>query len=401
MTTTLLESDPETALTLRNRDLICLSHDWNGDPLSKTHLMRLLAQNNRVLWVNSIGYRAPTLSGADARRALNKLRAACRPLVEVEPNLFVLNPLAIPMHHSTLVGSINRQLLRGQIRRAMRALRFERPISWIFNPAAAVVAGSLGEDLLIYYCVDEYPALAGVAAESLAALESRLLRNADVVFVSSDRLLRSKAPRARRCHLVRHGVDYRNFRRALGDALPLPPDIASLPHPIVGYFGLMSADWIDVALLERIAQRFATGSLVLIGKVAMDMSRLTRYPNVHFLGSKPFTELPDYCRAFDVGIVPFPISELTLAANPLKAREYLAAGLPVVSTAIPEVEQLEHCLVADDHDSFVQSIEAALAERTSRSERSQSMREQTWAHRLDEICAHLEPWLTESAGDSP
>src|SRR5262245_31202183 len=87
-----------TADSLRGRDMLCFSHDWSGDPLSKTHLMRLMARENRVLWVNSINYRAPTASKADLSRAFWKLAAAASPLREVEPNIFTLNPLAIPAY---------------------------------------------------------------------------------------------------------------------------------------------------------------------------------------------------------------------------------------------------------------------------------------------------------------
>src|SRR5450432_214646 len=87
-----------TSAVLRGRDIICFSHDWSGDPLSKTHLMRLLSRENRILWVNSIGYRTPTVSKADMSRAFKKLAAFTVPLREVEPNIFVLNPLAIPLH---------------------------------------------------------------------------------------------------------------------------------------------------------------------------------------------------------------------------------------------------------------------------------------------------------------
>src|SRR5437016_11908878 len=107
---------------LRGRDMLCFSHDWSGDPLSKTHLMRLLARDNRVLWVNSIGYRAPTVSKADISRAFKKVEAALHPLREVEPNLFVLNPLAIPAYGVGVVRAFNRRFLRFQVKRAMRRL---------------------------------------------------------------------------------------------------------------------------------------------------------------------------------------------------------------------------------------------------------------------------------------
>src|SRR4051812_48090390 len=143
---------------LSGRDMLCFSHDWTGDPLSKTHLMRLLARDNRILWINSIGYRTPSVtSKADMSRAVKKLAAVTTPLREVERNIFVANPLALPLYGPT-GKRLNQLLLRLQVRRAMRKLNFRSPINWVFNPAAAVVAGKLGEDLVIYYCVDEYTA---------------------------------------------------------------------------------------------------------------------------------------------------------------------------------------------------------------------------------------------------
>src|SRR6187401_93966 len=139
-------SDRIPCMVLRGRDMLCFSHDWSGDPLSKTHLMRLMARDNRVLWVNSIGYRTPTASKADLSRAFWKLAAAASPLREVEPNIFTLNPLAIPAYGNPGVRAFNRGFLRWQVKRAMRRLRFKRAINWVFNPAASVIAGELGEE---------------------------------------------------------------------------------------------------------------------------------------------------------------------------------------------------------------------------------------------------------------
>src|SRR5262245_7854287 len=127
----LLERAPtiDSTRELRGRDMLCFSHDWTGDPLSKTHLMKLLARDNRILWVNSIGYRAPTATAADVGRAWRKLKAAAAPMSEPIPNLHVLNPLAVPAWGSSIVRKFNRQFLRWQIRRAMRKLRFRRPIN--------------------------------------------------------------------------------------------------------------------------------------------------------------------------------------------------------------------------------------------------------------------------------
>jgi glycosyltransferase involved in cell wall biosynthesis len=389
--------DVEKAARLRGRDILCFSHDWTGDPLSKTHLMRRLASHNRILWVNSIGFRKPTASRADLGRAIRKLAAAAMPMREVEPNLFVLNPLAVPAYGRRAIRSFNQRFLALQVRRAMRKLGFRRPINWVFNPAAAVVAGQLGESILIYHCVDEYSAFTGVAAEALLEMEANLLRQSDLVVVSADRLLASKAQQNPSTFLVRHGVDYEHFRKALSPETEVPAEIAALPRPIIGFFGLI-ADWVDIELMAETARRFSCGSLVLLGKVTTDVSELQKLSNVHLLGRKPYAELPAYSKGFDVALMPFRINELTLNANPLKVREYLAAGLPVVSTPIPEVEVLGQCRIAADADGFEREIRQALIDPGPSVERSERIRHESWEGKLVEVEQHLSTALAAKAG---
>ncbi len=386
-------SEPEAitnapATLLRGRDILCFSHDWSGDPLSKTHLMRILARDNRVLWVNSIGYRAPKASKADVTRAFNKLKAATDSLREPEPNIFVLNPLAIPVYGRPRIRDFNRRLLRFQVKRAMRKLGFQRPINFVFNPAAAVIAGALGEEQLIYYCVDEYTAFSGVSSSAIGELEEQLLREADLVIVSADTLYQSKSKINPEAVIIRHGVDFDHFRKALEPETVVPEEIANLPRPIIGFFGLI-ADWVDLDLMAHVARQFPNGSLVLLGKATTDTAVLEQLPNVHLLGRKTYESLPAYCKGFDVALMPFRINELTLNANPLKVREYLAAGLPVVSTAIPEVEVLGLCRIGRDPESFVNEIKEALRNPGPDITRSEAIRHESWDARVDEIRMHL------------
>lgn len=374
---------------LRGLDILCFSHDWTGDPLSKTHLMRVLAKDNRILWVNAIANRMPTTSSRDMSRIVSKLKAFTEPICEVEQNIFVLNPLAFPSYGNKAILSVNQRFLAGQVRKAMRQLGFSDAVNMVFNPAAGMIAGKLGESQIIYYCVDEYTAFTG-ASNGLKSIEDDLFRRADLVVVSAERLFESKKHFNDNTFVIRHGTDWRHFRTALDPNLMIPNEVADLPHPIIGFHGLL-ADWVDFELIRKVAEHFSQGSVVLVGKTSVDAEQkvkiLNGVPNVHFLGRKPYAELPAFCKAFDVAINPFAINELTLAANPLKVREYLAAGLPVVSTDIPEVRVLNDCLVGADHEDFISKIESALADPKPRKSVSDAIAHESWEAKVDELRA--------------
>lgn len=371
---------------LRGRDIICFAQDWTGDPLSKTHIMRILARENRVLWVNSIGLRAPSVSKADFSRSIQKIASAFEPIREVEPNLFVLSPLSIPAYGVSAIQAFNKRSLKWQIKRVLKKLGFKNLINYVFLPSAAKLAGNLDEDYIIYHCVDEYSAFSDIPTEPIAKLERELLKKADLVAVSAEVLYDTKIQHNPNTFLIRHGVDFNHFKTALDEKTEIPDETRNLPKPVIGLYGLIE-DWIDIELLEKTAKHFSDASLVIIGKIKTDISRIENLPNVHILGRKPYETLPAYCKGFDVALNPFVINELTLAANPLKVREYLASGLQVVSTDIPEVAILDNCLIAKNHDEFIEKIEQVLANPKPRKEVSDSIKAESWDARVDEIRA--------------
>lgn len=392
MTTAVLEQpetmkSTDTTNVLRGRDIVCFSHDWTGDPLSKTHLMRVLSKENRILWINAIANRAPTASTKDVKRIFKKLKSFTEPVREVEPNIIVLNPLSIPAYGNEAVRNFNRRFLISQVKKAMRKLDFKQPINVIFNPAAGLLAGKISEEQTIYYCVDEYTAFTG-ASKGLKEIEEDLFKKSDVVIVSAEKLLESKSKFNPKTFLIRHGVDFTHFAEALKSETKIPAEIADLPKPIIGFHGLL-ADWVDYDLLVKISKHFANGSIVLIGKTTVDaekvIGKIENLPNVHLLGRKPYAELPNYCKGFDVALNPFAISELTLAANPLKVREYLAAGLEVVSTAIPEVEIMNLCRIGHTHEEFIRQIENTLENPRPRREISEAIKHESWEARIEEL----------------
>ena len=377
---------------LRGRDILCFSHDWTGDPLSKTHLMRVLSRNNRILWINAIANRMPTTSTKDLSRIYKKLKSFTEPMREVEPNIFVMNPLAIPAYGSKAMVAFNQKFLVRQVKSAMKKLAMKNVINMVFNPAAGMIAGRLGETEQIYYCVDEYTAFTGVSS-GLKEIEEDLFRKSDFVVVSAETLLESKKKYNENTFLIRHGVDFKHFRKSLDAATNIPDEIKDLPRPIIGFHGLL-ADWVDFELIKKIAEHFKKGSVVLIGKITFDAEKkiriLDNIPNIHFLGRKPYEELPAYCKGFDVALNPFVMNELTRNVNPLKVREYLAAGLPVVSTDIPEVRVLEDCLVGTNHDDFIARIEMILQNPKPRERVSDAIRHESWDAKVDELRAIMQ-----------
>jgi len=374
---------------LEGNDIICFANDWDADPLSKKHIVLRLAQKNRVLWVNSTGNRNPTASAQDLRRVWKKLRQCFRGCRPVSKNISVFTPMIIPYHGSRAARWVNRRLLRWSLRRVCRKLGFQEPITWTFVPSSADVVGSLGERLVVYHCVDEFSKFTGTAETAIVEMERRLMEKADMVIVSSSRLCETQ----RRYHpntvLVTHGVDVAHFRTACLPAIEALAECAELKHPVIGFFGLV-ADWVDLEVVRYLAASRPQWSLLLIGEIQTDTSALRKLSNVHLLGRRNYQSLPAYCRAFDVAILPFVVNELTVAANPLKLREYLAAGLPVVATPLPEVLKLNALVrMARTPAEFLDQIEALLSEGKRRPDPAVSalMERESWDWKVEELSA--------------
>ncbi len=380
---------------IEGQSIICFSQDWQGDPTSKKHIMRVLSKKNRVLWVNSIGMRRPTAAAGDLRRAFTKLRRMVSGCREVEPNIFVMDPPVVPLPGVASAERLNRLLLTAWLRRLGRRLGLERPLFWTFLPNVNWLVGQLNERLVIYHCVDEYSAFSGVPKEVIIRMEQELIRRADLVFTSAEKLCVERQAINPRTHFIPHGVDVAHFSRALSSETKVPAELDKLPKPVIGFFGLL-ADWVDLDMIAALARARPRWTFALVGKVQTDVGMLAILPNVHLLGQQSYTALPGYCRGFDVGLIPFRMNELTLRVNPLKMREYLAAGLPVVSSPLPEVVRYQGLVeIATNEAGFLRAIETALATRSAARDvaRVEAMRREGWEARVGEMSAVIEAAL--------
>jgi len=220
--------------------------------------------------------------------------------------------------------------------------------------------------------------------------ENSLLSRADCVICSSLELHATFNRNGHKAHYVPHGVDWTLFRKAVDENLPLPDDLRGIPEPRLGFYGFLSDEWVDFSLLKRLASERPQWHIVLIGrpKAGADMSMLLPRPNIHYLGLKPFEELPAYTRHFAVGLIPFRLNQLTTHSNPLKLLEYLSGGLPVVSTDIPEVRRYADAVrIARSPEQFIAQCEKALNEgdQSSRERRSAAVETSSWEKRMEQV----------------
>lgn len=390
----------------RSLRIVAFTKDWDDVPTCTTHILRHMARTLPVLWVESIGLRRPNLAAAhDWRRLARKLARALRGVAWKSDRLGVLTPLVIPGARSPAGQILNRSLLRHQIRRALGTMPAERTEYWCFVPNATPLlprTSSLppsprelhpgkghppqGPSLrVIYYCVDDWSTFHNLDGAWLAACEAELLRRADLILTPA-RALEEKCRREARgpVYYSPHGVDYAAFSRALDPDTVIPPDLARLPSPRVGFYGNLHP-WVDRELIAALARAEPSWTFVLIGDIFVDLSPLKSFSNVHLLGRREHDQLPAYCKGFDVAIIPYDLRQPRMASvHPVKIRELLAAGVPIVSCALPELRSFEGSRdieIARDFDEWRRHLAAQMA-RTDRKQISQRMSTEDWARKV-------------------
>ncbi|QEY32440.1 glycosyltransferase family 1 protein [Synechococcus sp. RSCCF101] len=315
--------------------------DWDH-PLwtNKQHVACQLAERgHRVLYVESIGLRPPRPGAADRSRLIRRLRHGLQGPRRVRPNLWVWSPLVLPAASSPWGLRLNRLVLRLGLAACRGLLRLRRDWLWTYNPLTLQLFDTSRHGLLIYHCVDAIQEQPGMPARTIDLWEERLSRAADAVFVTSPQLLERHRRFNPACRFYGNVADADHFGRALEASLPEPPELAVLPRPRLGFIGAISGYKLDLPLLAALARQQPEWTLVLIGPVGegdpeTDVSELKGLANVVFAGPQPYRALPAWLKGMDVALLPVRRNAYTRAMFPMKFFEYLAAGVPVVATAI-------------------------------------------------------------------
>lgn len=351
---------------------ICFSaQDWwyHNRAHSDFQLMRRVARERPVLFVNSIGMRmpAPGRSTQVTRRILRKARSVLRfmsaPLADT-PRFHVLTPVILPFYGSPLLRRVNAWLVRQQVRYAARrvGIRPRDAIIMVTIPTAWDVVEPMQRRSLVVNRSDLHSAFGEADQDFIRGLERELLVHGDVVLYTSRSLMETEGQLAGdRAIFFDHGVDLEHFR---SDGRPPPSDLDDLKGPVIGFFGGLDDYLVDFELLQDVANSIPDATVVLVGDANCDLDDLPKGPNVRWLGFRPYEDIPAYGARFDVALMPWLRNEWIEHANPIKLKEYLALGLPVVSTRFPEVEHYrDHIAVAADAADFVDKVRDALEGR--------------------------------------
>lgn len=320
---------------------------------------------------------------------------------EIRPGLFVYTaPPVFPLGRSFLtVNGINQRIVFNGVRRALGKLEMKKPIVWISEPYFSFFSRDWGQALTVFDWIHDDPGNAGSRlARAYRRLREETLEGSDLVFTPSRIIYERYGRNDPRFHLVPHG--------ALLNALPAAParkpeDISGIPSPIIGFIGTIGPS-VDLELIEFLARGKKEWSFVFIGEIRRNVLKLKLYPNVYFLGPRTREELPRYLGCFSAGIIPYAMSPATETVHPVKTYEYLAAGIPVVSTRLPELEPLSEAIeLVDNGNDFIRSVEKALAENTpDKIKRRRNIAlENSWESRMNVIENAIAKALTSAGAD--
>lgn len=313
-------------------DIICSAiHSWTTTLWQRPHhIMSRLSKNNRVIYLRPMNILA-LIKFPEVRGEFHLLKS-------YNENLHIFMPLVLPYGQVFgFITKINNFLVTLQTKRLISKLGFNRPLLWFYSPFGKYLIGKLDESLVVYDCMDEHVEFR-FADSRLTRYESELLDSSDLVFTGGRSLHNRKKEFNPNTHLFPSSVDNEHFRLALSPDTAIPEFVRSLKKPVIGYIGAVD-ERIDYDLLAELADRMPDYSFAVIGPIVkVKKSELPKRANIHYLGKAEYSLLPGCLKGFDIGLIPFKQNNLTKMLSPTKTLEYFAAGLPVASTPIPDME---------------------------------------------------------------
>jgi len=379
-------------------DYIFFADDRSSIPTSTMHIADQIAKTNRVFWVN-IYTRFPKFSVGEFKKTFRILtRRGAKPAVNQQDTgstIISATPIQFPWFgiparkfNGYFAGRFFQKLVKQyDIQRPVLATNFPCVID-----AFRTIRKLAPSAPQIYYCFDDFIEYPGFNPLHWQAMEQDFFATVDgVIFTSRDLLENKKRCETLPSLYLPHGVDYEHFACEKTKKTPIET-LEKIKKPLVGFFGTIDT-WVDISAIAYLAKRFPQCSFVVIGRSVVPLTVLEGLDNVHCLGQIPYSELPQYARYFDVGLIPFVMNDLTKAVNPLKLMEYYAIGLPVISTRLPDIGDAPGPLYfADTHEEFGNRLDEILRSDLSelRRQAQEVARQNSWSVRAENFVQFVE-----------
>ncbi|GAB4196456.1 MAG: glycosyltransferase family 1 protein [Phycisphaeraceae bacterium] len=378
--------------------LVVFSDDWGRHPSSCQHLVRELVPGYEVTWVNTVGTRRPGINAADLKRAAGKLvswagRSSRRATAQLPAGLSVINPIMWPGFRQSWQRRLNARFLSRAVNEALGHRRDERRVAVTTLPITADLIGRLDVDRWVYYCVDDFSAWPGLDSDVMQSMERELVRRVDAVVAVSSTLQQRIATMGRRSTLLTHGINPAHWRSATsGHAAPTR--IPHLSGPVALFWGLIDRR-LDTMWCVELAEalRKQGGALVLAGPCQSHDPVLSANPGIELVGPVAYEHLPAWASRADVLVMPYTDTPVTRAMQPLKFKEYLATGKPVVARRLPATEAWHYAAdLADDVDGFVSLVLGRWRHGLTPGQRYARLRleHETWTNKAKEFSLILQ-----------
>ncbi|MDQ3099274.1 MAG: glycosyltransferase [bacterium] len=369
-----------TNITSNLHDIIVFCHlRWEFVIQRPQHIINRLAQDRKVLFVEE-----PLEYDEMNKGTFNTLQPS--------KNLTVIQPRIPWGDFADILGPM--------VSKRAKDENITKPIIWLYSAAFMKCVDAVEHSLLVYDCMDELSAFKGAPAE-LISMEKELLERADVVFTGGKSLYESKNKLNANIHCFPSSVDQVHFEKALVATTEIPEDISVLTGTVVGYYGVID-ERIDLDLLEKVANKMQEIQFVMIGPIVkISEADLPRTSNIHYLGSKPYAQLPNYLKRIDIAMMPFALNESTKFISPTKTLEYMAAHKPIISTAIYDVvrDYSNEVTIINNPDEFIQAINTYIAEPTDQKEKRVILQKAvinrtSWDNTVDQMKKIIEKTLS-------
>lgn len=386
---------------LEGYDIIVFTYaDWHAVKSTPQHIAKLLAEKNRVLFVDMPRSMFRFFRGVDVLGAAGWTGERVQ---EMRPNLHVYHPPHcflpvgdLPFGLSRITWGLNSRLLGRLVRRCANRLGFKNPILWNFSPLHGGALRHIPHRLTVHDICDEWSNYLpdGGAKRLMEWIDRKLTAESDITFAFSNHMKSRREGLSQELHVVLPAGDVDHYSKANDPALEVPDDLACLSKPLVGAICVVDHARFDPGLLARMAQLRPDWTVAILGPVRenVDLSALADYPSLRIMHNRPLEMMPAYLKGFDVAIVPYGLNDATRGIYPMKLQEYLAAGKPVVAPRLPECQGLADVVYfADGHDDFVGKVALALAEDgpERREARRAVAARNSWRHRLEERSGHV------------